>query len=110
MSLFTDSINNDLMQIESDSDSPTFTWNGQTYICIPDEFLSSNLKTVNVGYDSNSTFTIKVRTNQFNGVYPQLGDVIVYGGKRLEISTIQPPSHGQFFVFICDTSQMGYKR
>jgi hypothetical protein len=110
MSLFTDSISDDLKQIESDSNNPTFTWNGSDFVCIPDDYLNSTIKNVQVGYDENAEFSLKARTDQFNGALPQLNDYITYAGKQLLINTIKTPVHGKYIVLICNVPQLAYRK
>ena len=101
MSIF-DEINMacDLQDVEEQFGFPSFTWNGQSFGCLPNTLIDV-VKGTDQGFDNNTDVRIAARCNQFDSdSFPSLGDDIIYLGYTLRIKQIEKPMHGVFWVFV----------
>lgn len=83
-----DFMNSALMQMERLTGNQTFTWNGETFICIPNS-LNHAGKSIDAGFADYEDFRMTVRLNQFSpNIYPDVEQHVTYMGTDLIIDRI----------------------
>lgn len=92
--------------LECEFNNPQFKWKGKDYVCIPST-LNYGDRPIKGGFEEQvSEFRMKVRLGQFEGVYPSLGQSIIYQGVQMQIKQIKKPKHGAFWVLVCEVPQV----
>lgn len=87
MGLLSD-IANDILTIETDMDTPLFTWQGEDYVCIPSSLGNSQVLDIG-GLGQENDLSLTVRINQFsNNLYPSENQTVIYKSVTYRINKV----------------------
>jgi hypothetical protein len=93
---------NGVLGMEGLLGKPTFIWKGETFACIANSINDQEAAT-DAGFKETTDFRMTVRLNQFTpNIYPAINDYITYLGYSLLIKEIKKPTHGVYWIYMCD--------
>jgi hypothetical protein len=94
-----DEIAADMLEIHADLDSPTCTYLGTAYDCIP----SGNSRGTTLalgGFEVEIEFSLRIRIDDLGDVVPVAGKRITYAGTEYKIAAAYRDGSGAFFCLM----------
>ena len=103
-----ETMQNDLAIIVNDLDSPTFTWNGEDYLCIASSLGEQLVLGADGGFESVDGLNITVSLDQFSDdTLPKEQQIVTHKGKSFRINKVNQNITDAFIRLICVSISRG---